>query len=77
MNAKECDWANKNQILQKELRETLRSALQDTEREEHSLTSLEQVNTILYHKVRDNIHQCITHPCLDNSQNISVIPAFR
>merc|ERR1712141_765029 len=41
MNAKECDWANKNQILQKELRETLRSALQDTEREEHSLTSLE------------------------------------
>ena len=43
MNAKECDWANKNQILQKELRETLRSALQDTEREEHSLTSLEQV----------------------------------
>jgi len=42
MNAKECDWANKNQILQKELRETLRSALQDTEREEHSLTSLEQ-----------------------------------
>lgn len=42
MNAKDCEWANKNQILQKELRDTLTSALQDTEREEHSLTSLEQ-----------------------------------
>lgn len=42
MNAKECEWANKNELLQKELRNTLRSALQDTEREEHSLTSLEQ-----------------------------------
>merc|ERR1712141_992909 len=42
MNAKECDWENKNQMLQKELRDTLRSALEDTESEEHSLTSLEQ-----------------------------------
>merc|ERR1712223_780773 len=41
-NAKECDWENKNQMLQKELRDTLRSALEDTESEEHSLTSLEQ-----------------------------------
>ena len=59
MNAKECDWANKNQILQKGLQETLRSALQDTEREEHSLTSLEQVKIISYYKVRDNIHRSI------------------
>ena len=44
MNTKECEWANKNELLQKELRNTLRSALQDTEIEEHSLTSLEQVN---------------------------------
>lgn len=42
MNAQGCEWANKNELLQKELRSTLRSALQDTEREEHSLTSLEQ-----------------------------------
>merc|ERR1719266_2393025 len=42
MKANDCDWANKNQVLQKELRETLRSALQDTECEEHSLTSLEK-----------------------------------
>ena len=51
MNAKECDWANKNQILQKQLRETLTSALQDTEREEHSLTSLEQVKINSYFKI--------------------------
>ena len=43
MNAKDCEWAKKNELLQKELRSTLRSVLQDTEREEHSLTSLEQV----------------------------------
>lgn len=42
MNSKDCEWASKNELLQKELRTTLRSALQDTEREEHSLTSLEQ-----------------------------------
>jgi len=42
MNAKDCEWAKKNELLQKELRNTLRSALQDTEIEEHSLTSLEQ-----------------------------------
>ena len=54
MNAKECDWANKNQILQKELRETLRSALQDTEREEHSLTSLEQVISLSKYIVIDS-----------------------
>ena len=46
MKANDCDWANKNQVLQKELRETLRSALQDTECEEHSLTSLEKVNVV-------------------------------
>ena len=44
MNAKDVKWANENKILQKELRDTLRSALQDTESEEHSLTSLEQVH---------------------------------
>ena len=48
MNAKECDWENKNQMLQKELRDTLRSALEDTESEEHSLTSLEQVTMLRY-----------------------------
>ena len=48
MNAKECDWENKNQMLQKELRDTLRSALEDTESEEHSLTSLEQVTVLTY-----------------------------
>ena len=48
MNAKECDWENKNQMLQKELRDTLRSALEDTESEEHSLTSLEQVTMLKY-----------------------------
>ena len=48
MNAKECDWENKNQMLQKELRDTLRSALEDTESEEHSLTSLEQVRVLNY-----------------------------
>ena len=48
MNAKECDWENKNQMLQKELRDTLRSALEDTESEEHSLTSLEQVTVLRY-----------------------------
>ena len=48
MNAKECDWENKNQMLQKELRDTLRSALEDTECEEHSLTSLEQVTMLRY-----------------------------
>ena len=48
MNAKECDWENKNQMLQKELRDTLRSALEDTESEEHSLTSLEQVRKLSY-----------------------------
>ena len=48
MNAKECDWENKNQMLQKELRDTLRSALEDTESEEHSLTSLEQVRVLSY-----------------------------
>ena len=48
MNAKECDWENKNQMLQKELRDTLRSALEDTESEEHSLTSLEQVKLFRY-----------------------------
>merc|ERR1719362_988985 len=42
MNAKDVKWANENKILQKELRDTLRSALEDTESEEHSLTSLEQ-----------------------------------
>jgi len=42
MKANDCDWANKNQVLQKELRDTLTSALQETEHEEHSLTSLEK-----------------------------------
>ena len=51
MNAKECDWENKNQMLQKELRDTLRSALEDTESEEHSLTSLEQVRVLSYSDV--------------------------
>ena len=51
MNAKECDWENKNQMLQKELRDTLRSALEDTESEEHSLTSLEQVSVLNYSDV--------------------------
>ena len=51
MNAKECDWENKNQMLQKELRDTLRSALEDTESEEHSLTSLEQVRKLNYSDV--------------------------
>ena len=51
MNAKECDWENKNQMLQKELRDTLRSALEDTESEEHSLTSLEQVRKLSYSDV--------------------------
>ena len=51
MNAKECDWENKNQMLQKELRDTLRSALEDTESEEHSLTSLEQVRVLRYSAV--------------------------
>ena len=46
MKANDCDWANKNQVLQKELRDTLTSALQDTEHEEHSLTSLEKVNVL-------------------------------
>ena len=46
MKANDCDWANKNQVLQKELRETLRSALQETENEEHSLTSLDKVNVV-------------------------------
>ena len=35
-------------MLQKELRDTLRSALEDTESEEHSLTSLEQVTVLRY-----------------------------
>ena len=48
MNAKDCEWAKKNELLQKELRNTLRSALQDTEIEEHSLTSLEQVTQYKY-----------------------------
>jgi len=42
MKANDCDWANRNQVLQKELRDTLTSALQDTEHEEHSLSSLEK-----------------------------------
>jgi len=42
MSAKDVKWTNENKILQKELRDTLRSALQDTEGEELSLTSLEQ-----------------------------------
>ena len=46
MKANDCDWANKNQVLQKELRDTLTSALQETEHEEHSLTSLEKVNVL-------------------------------
>ena len=48
MNAKDCEWAKKNELLQKELRNTLRSALQDTEIEEHSLTALEQVTQFNY-----------------------------
>lgn len=43
---KECEWAKKNEVLRKDLRETIRSSIQDTEREAESLGNLEQV--ILY-----------------------------
>lgn len=44
---KECEWAKKNEVLRKDLRETIRSSIQDTEREAESLGNLEQEITSL------------------------------
>ena len=61
MKANDCDWANRNQVLQKELRDTLTSALQDTEHEEHSLSSLEKVYDTLNPNRKPNVSMPTTH----------------
>ena len=40
---KECEWANKNEALRRDLRQAIRSSMADTEREVESLGNLEQV----------------------------------
>jgi len=42
MSERETEWANRNESLQKQLTQTLRTALQDNEREDLSLSSLEK-----------------------------------
>ena len=79
MNAKECDWENKNQMLQKELRDTLRSALEDTESEEHSLTSLEQVTVLTYSDgivVRESIKRSFRDVLLIFLFELHILPAI-
>ena len=61
MKANDCDWANRNQVLQKELRDTLTSALQDTEHEDHSLSSLEKVYDPLNPNRKPNVSMPTTH----------------
>jgi len=39
---KECEWANRNEALRKDLRQAIRSSIADTERETESLENLEQ-----------------------------------
>jgi len=39
---KECEWANKNEALRRDLRQAIRSSMADTEREVESLGNLEQ-----------------------------------
>jgi hypothetical protein len=40
---KECDWARKNEALRRDLRQAIRSSINDTDRESESLENLEQV----------------------------------
>lgn len=42
MSVRECEWANRNELLQQELRATLHSALKENEQEDLSLNSLEK-----------------------------------
>jgi hypothetical protein len=44
---KECDWARKNEALRRDLRQAIRSSINDTDRESESLENLEQEITSL------------------------------
>lgn len=44
LQEKECDWVTKNENLRRDLRQAIRSSIQDTEREVESIDNLEQVN---------------------------------
>merc|ERR1712223_975250 len=42
LQEKECDWVTKNENLRRDLRQAIRSSIQDTEREVESIDNLEQ-----------------------------------